>query len=425
VGDPAGYLCLSGAVAILAAVRVLLSAYVCRPGRGSEPGTGWGFLRAIARDHEVTLITLPDYLGEIESALAAEGLDGVTIVPVASPRWLRPFEGRVGLGHVDYLIWQYRARNAARPLLAKVDVIHHVTFANDWLPSAVHFLDGVPVVWGPVGGTAPMPWRLGRFLSLRGLVFELVRQLITRSARLLTAALVRRRVDLVVAMNRDVAERFEGLGPPVVVEPHVALENFRDVGIGAPPNARTDGRHRAMFAGNLLSLKGPYLAVAALARLGDDWTLDVYGDGPEADGLREQAERLGVASRVQMLGRRPRDEVLSALTQADVLMFPSMHDSGGWAVAEAVRAGCPVVCLDIGGPPLIIDGTSGEAVRPDAQAPQRLARAVPRVRRHPPSDRWSADRLGPLVTEWYEMVLADRRPPAGARRRSAEADVPA
>jgi glycosyltransferase involved in cell wall biosynthesis len=164
-----------------------------------------------------------------------------------------------------------------------------------------------------------------------------------------------------------------------------------------------------MFAGNLLSLKGPYLAVAALADLGEGWTLDVYGDGPEAEGVRRRAERLGVSTRVRMLGRRPREEVLSALTEADVLMFPSMHDSGGWAVAEAVRAGCPVVCLDIGGPPLIIAGTSGQAVRPDSRAARRLAEAVPHVQRHPPSDRWSADRLGPLVTGWYEMAIANRR----------------
>jgi glycosyltransferase involved in cell wall biosynthesis len=406
-------------------VRVLLSAYVCRPGRGSEPGTGWGFLRAIARDHDVTLLTLPDYRDEIERALAAESLSGVNIVPVASPEWLRPFEGRVGLGHLDYLIWQYRARKAARPLLAEVDVVHHVTFANDWLPSAVHFLDGVPVVWGPVGGTAPMPWRLARFLRARGFAFEVVRQLLTRSCRLVTAALTRRRIDLVVAMNQDVARRFEGLGPPVVVEPHVALENFRDVTFAQSPETSSDGGRRAMFAGNLLSLKGPYLAVAAVARLGDEWTLDVYGDGPETDGLRREAERLGISSRIRMLGRRPRDEVLSALTQADVLMFPSMHDSGGWAVAEAVRAGCPVVCLDVGGPPLIIEGTSGQAVQPDGRAPERLAQAIPNVRRHPPSDRWSADRLGALVSEWYGMVLADRRAPADGGERSAEADVPA
>jgi glycosyltransferase involved in cell wall biosynthesis len=390
------------------AVRVLLSAYVCRPGHGSEPGTGWGFLRAIARDHEVTLLTLPDYVDEIRTALAREGLEGVTIVPIGGPRWLRRFEGRVGLGHLDYLIWQYRARGVARRRAPNVDIAHHVTFANDWLPSALHFMDGVPVVWGPVGGTAPMPWRLARFMSPRGLVFEIVRQAITRSSRCVTAALVRRRVSVIVAMNREVSDRFAQLGVPVVVEPHVALENSRDVSITAAAKP-TDGRRQAVFAGNLLSLKGTYLAVAAMAELGDEWTLDVYGDGPEADGMRRQAERWGVASRIRMLGRRPREEVLAALTEADVLVFPSMHDSGGWAVAEAVRAGCPVVCLDIGGPPLIIAGTSGEAVLPDARASRRLAEAIPRVRRHPPSDRWSADRLGPLVSAWYELALSSGR----------------
>jgi glycosyltransferase involved in cell wall biosynthesis len=357
----------------------------------------------------VTLLTVPHYVDEIREALAAERLEGVTIVPISTPRWLWRHEGKVGLGHVDYLIWQYRAREVARRYAKDVDVAHHVTFANDWLPSALHFVDGVPVVWGPVGGVAPMPWRLARFLGARGLVFELVRQTITRACRRLTALLVRRRVSLVVAMNREVADYFARLGLPLVTEPHVALENFRDVGIGAAStDGRRDGTRRAMFAGNLLSLKGPHLAIEAMAHLGDEWTLDVYGDGPEADDLRRRAEHLGVADRINMLGRRPRQEVLTALTEADVLMFPSMHDSGGWAVAEAVRAGCPVVCLDVGGPPLIIEGTSGRAVPPDGNSPRRLAEEIPHVRRDPPSDRWSADRLGPMVTSWYETALATR-----------------
>jgi glycosyltransferase involved in cell wall biosynthesis len=47
---------------------------------------------------------------------------------------------------------------------------------------------------------------------------------------------------------------------------------------------------------------------------------------------------------------------------ADVLLFPSFHDSGGWVVAEALRVGCPVLCLDLGGPPNLVGATGGLAI---------------------------------------------------------------
>jgi glycosyltransferase involved in cell wall biosynthesis len=112
-------------------------------------------------------------------------------------------------------------------------------------------------------------------------------------------------------------------------------------------------------------------------------------EGPRADRVRRLAARLGVEERVHLLGRRPREEVFRALADADVLLFPSMRDSAPYPVVEAIRAGCPVVCLDAAGPPQLIEGTADVAVPPGRDTPRRLAEAMITVRRHPPDDRWS------------------------------------
>ena len=383
-------------------MRVLMSAYTCSPNRGSETGAGWAFLRAAARSHDVVLLTSPCEADALSAALREDGLRPVRVVWINGP--LERFRGGLGLGHLDYLVWQYRAWKFARAHEHEVDVAHHVTYGMDWSPSALHFLRHVPVVWGPVGGTAPAPWRLWRYLSPRGIAREVTREVATRSNRVVTRALVRRSRPLVVATNREVAEFWRRAGVPVVVEAQAAVP---PLALTPPARLRSDGKKKAVFVARLAAWKGPYLALQALAALPDEWTLDMYGGGPEEPAIRRRAERLGITRRVQVLGNRPRDEVQQALVDADVLLFPSMHDASGFAVAEAMRVGCPVVCLDVGGPAMLIEGTQGIAVEPDGDAPRNLARAMGTVRRGQPSDRWSTERLAGRVTEWYDAVVRD------------------
>jgi glycosyltransferase involved in cell wall biosynthesis len=66
------------------------------------------------------------------------------------------------------------------------------------------------------------------------------------------------------------------------------------------------------------------------------------------------------------------------LDEADVFLFPSLHDEGSWVVAEAVACGLPVVCLDRGGPP-VLGGMPVRATTPRATV-RALAKAVREAR---------------------------------------------
>lgn len=391
-------------------LRVLMSAYACGPREVSEPGAGWAMLRAAAARHRVTLLTVPRYADQVREVFAAEGDTSVRVIAVTTPAWMSRFRGKVGMGHVDYAYWQFRAWKVARGLAPEVDVAHHATYSSDWTPVAVHFLGDLPTVWGPVGGTAPFAWRLLPHMSVRGFLFEVIRTSLTNLARGVTAAAVRRSGCVVVGASREAAVRFAGPANRTFVEPACALPPAPTAREGAP-GPDPDRVHRAVFVGRLRSWKGPYLAVQAMAHLPGNWHLDVFGDGPETDGLRARAERLGIGDRVHLHGQRPREDVFAALLGADVFLFPTLHDTAAYSVAEAVRVGCPVVCLDVPGPPGLIEGTTGIAVPVSADVPRRLARAMQQVSPHPPSDRWNGDRFVELVDDWYRAAVGDR--PAG------------
>ena len=85
----------------------------------------------------------------------------------------------------------------------------------------------------------------------------------------------------------------------------------------------------------------------------------LVGNGPEKARLQKIARQLGVEDAVVFWGELPRPQALEKLAECDVLMHPSLHDSGGWVCAEAMAAGLPVICLDLGGPALQVNGDTG------------------------------------------------------------------
>ena len=383
-------------------LRVLVSAAACGPSEEPEASAGWAFAVAAARHHDVWVVTRPRFRAQMEAALAADPeLAGHLHVEYLDlPSWVIALRRRSWDLYWYYALWQAALARLARRLHRDVhfDVAHHVTFANDWLPCGVARLTEVPLVWGPVGGASRFDFvRMRRWLGRRGFVDEVMRSLSTGLARRRWGDPAARRARVVVAQNDDVAARFAS-SRRVVVEPNAALDP------PAPrPPGRADGPPVALFVGRLIGWKGARLAVATLAHpLAAAWRLHVYGDGYDRELLVRLAADLGVADRVTFLGHRPRAEVLEAYEHADALLFPSMHDQAGWVVAEASQAGCPVVCLPLGGPP-VLAGPNAYVASDEGDVVRNLAEQLHLAGEHGgrTHERWSRDRLGDLVDDWY------------------------
>ena len=70
-------------------LKILLSAYACEPGRGSEQGVGWNWARQMAKEHEVWVVTRANNRMPIETALAWDPLPNAHFVYYDLPRWAR------------------------------------------------------------------------------------------------------------------------------------------------------------------------------------------------------------------------------------------------------------------------------------------------------------------------------------------------
>jgi glycosyltransferase involved in cell wall biosynthesis len=163
-----------------------------------------------------------------------------------------------------------------------------------------------------------------------------------------------------------------------VIFHHVAIDDD----LVATPRASGHDGPVALFAGRLIPWKGAHLAIEAMTHL-PGWRLEILGDGPDRERLVALVEARELTDRVAFLGWVDHAAVLERMRQADVFLFPSMHEEGGWAVGEAMAVGLPVVTIDRGGPAVM--GASVVPIGRTTAVGERLAAAVEQVRAIPPT----------------------------------------
>ncbi len=398
-----------------ARLRVLMGAYACGPDEDPESSAAWAFAVAAARHHDVRVVTRHRFRPLVDAALEEDPELAAHLVVdyLDLPPWVVRRKRRSWDLYWYYVGWQRALTRHVRRLQEDFDVVHHVTFANDWLPCGLSGLD-LPLVWGPVGGASRVPvWRMRRWLGLRGVLTEATRELLTSASRRATGDRVAARAAVVVAQNPAVAQRFHR-ARRVEVEPNACLAPGFGARTTRNVDKAADSPRTALFVGRLNAWKGGRLAVATLAHpRAASWRLRIYGEGYERAAILRLAAALGVADRVEMRGHRPRAEVLQAFVEADALLFPSLHDQAGWVAAEASSLGCPVVCLPLGGPPLLAErngfvaSLEGDVVANLAQQLEAAGRAEGVAH-----DRWSTTRLPALLQNWYADALTTREPPS-------------
>lgn len=120
--------------------------------------------------------------------------------------------------------------------------------------------------------------------------------------------------------------------------------------------------------GRLSPQKGFDLLIRAFARISPDypdWSLQIFGEGPERANLQRLAESLGVERRVELPGWCAHPE--AALSAAGAFVLPSRYEGFPNALLEAMACGAPCIATacDSGPAEIIRDEVDGILVRPD------------------------------------------------------------
>ena len=97
--------------------------------------------------------------------------------------------------------------------------------------------------------------------------------------------------------------------------------------------------------------------------------------GPEQIRLEQFCQEHDLTQTVQWMGRVEYEALAAVFRQADVLIMPSLEDTWGMVVLEAMAAGKPIICSTWAGAcELVIDGKNGYHI--DPRQPEAIATAM-------------------------------------------------
>lgn len=359
-------------------MRVLLSAYACEPGVGSEPGIGWRWAIELARlGHEVTVVTPPTKRIEIEAELKKLPGINISFIFYKPPgiflwaNWYKLWPFNIGhraywfmWEHIHHFVWQYGAFHTIKKIHQHnpFDIVHHITYGVARRASFMGYLKGVWFIFGPLGGGERSPWKLRSKLTWVASIIETVRDLSILGAKLnpfLWSTF--KKADVIYLKTAEsaflVPDKFKN-------KIKISLEIGREASIDSNKIHKhkntSDSIFRVLFVGRFLYWKGMTYGLHAFAKLAKsdpDVRLVIIGEGPLEHNWHDLAKSLSIEHLIEWVPWINRDELKVYYESADIFLFPSLHDSSGNVILESLSNGLPVVCFDLGGPATIVNET--------------------------------------------------------------------
>jgi glycosyltransferase involved in cell wall biosynthesis len=346
-------------------MKILLSAFACNPDLGSESKVGWdsalaiGGIAGIEECHVMTHCSGKEAI--MRAQRAGDGLN-LKIHFFGSPFKYHPNRLLARLqSWLVYRDWQATALQRASDLHRQYGftIAHHVTYASWRIPPQLWKLP-IPFVFGPVGGGATTPKAFRPVLGPSGQFFEVLRDLTSAvSSNFGNLSACCRHSAAVLAADSPTLgflENHSAKNAKLLCQVFFSQKQSAEFRPRQQFDLRLDTPLKIFAGGNLEARKGTRMALEALAKIKEELPFRyTYGvGGPELQAMTQLAQRLGISDRVEFHDGFKGPEYVRRLQESDVFLLPSVRETAGITMMEAIMAGCY---------PLVLSGTgAGEIV---------------------------------------------------------------
>ena len=331
-------------------MNYLISAYSVNPYKGSEDSIGWTWVLQYEKNYKegdrIILLTKKFNEKDTRRGLKEFNIQHVELVIVDVPNALNWFREKYSaFHHMYYILWQHWAWLWVKHSGIRFDVIHHVTMNDYRIPSELYKAKGAKVIWGPMGGAQVTPRSL-KVYEKNQLVASF-REFVNKSCSwnpFYKKAL--RSYYKIYCINNETQKQISRIvGKDVPLMPELAL---RDEYKNLPIRKRNNDILKIVFVGRLIGKKGIAFLVDALSLMPTDmdWELLIFGDGDDRALIEKQIADSGIGKNVKLMGNRPLNQIAEAYQQADVFVLPSLRETSGNVLLEAMAYAVPIVAFD-------------------------------------------------------------------------------
>ena len=331
-------------------VNYLISAYSVNPYKGSEDSIGWNWVLQYEKNYKegdrIILLTKKFNEKDTRRGLKEFNIQHVELVIVDVPNALNWFrEKHSAFHHMYYILWQHWAWLWVKHSGIRFDVIHHVTMNDYRIPSELYKAKGAKVIWGPMGGAqvTPRPLKVYEKNQLVASFREFVNKSCSWNPFYKKAL---RSYYKIYCINNETQKQISHIvGKDVPLMPELAL---RDEYKNLPIRKGKNDILKIVFVGRLIGKKGIGFLVDALSLMPTDmdWELLIFGDGDDRALIEKQIADSGIGKNVKLMGNRPLNQIAEAYQQADVFVLPSLRETSGNVLLEAMAYAVPIVAFD-------------------------------------------------------------------------------
>jgi len=325
-------------------MKILYIAYSCSPNNGTEDKLGWYIPSGMASDNEVWIITKPDDKEDIDQYIRENSLN-INVLYCDIPNIYKSlFNGAFYPARQGVWIKKIIPTVKWVCLENKIDIIHQVNPVE--FRSIGNFgVFGIPFVCGPIGGGEYMPKDVISYAkgnldkeAIRAFAnsFYKAKFKVTgriKNCRKLLFANVETRDYLIPEKYRNHYD--------VITELGIVLENYDS-------NIKLNDRAIFISAGRLIYRKGFSLLLDAVRLIPQEYDFIVYiiGVGPLFEKLQKIVKNdTCLSSRVKLLGYVQHTKMKDYYSCANYLVMPSLRETTGSVVLEALERGIPVITV--------------------------------------------------------------------------------
>lgn len=321
-------------------MNYLLQAYACSPYKGGEYAVSWGWITHIDEK-----LNNNDVLYVVSLTLTQEDIKRFNLKHVVLIKVDKMEKYKfLNYNFLFYRIWQYKAYKKVRKL--KIDVIHVYSLSDYRQIGFWYKMKESYKILGPVGGGQITPKALRCYDSKKGFIREFINYIykynLFQKAKLL-------KFDKIYACNYETQK--ELINSKIL--PDVPLNDaFQKVKI---KKKKKNSKVNILFVGRLINKKGLIFLLDVLGKLNKNlnYQLSIYGEGEQEELIRSLIIKKGLENKVYIKGSIPYDEISKVYLEADFFIMPSLRESGGSVLIEAMAHELPVVALNMALPKIL------------------------------------------------------------------------